>query len=60
MWKNFKPTTNKLTLTVKDDDPAVSAARLGVVSEANVVTLHAGRLAAVPLVDFVAAETGVS
>lgn len=51
---------NKLTLTVEDDDPAVSAARLGVVSKANVVTLHTGRLAAVPLVHFVAAETGVS
>lgn len=49
-----------LTLTVEDDNPAVSTAGLGVVSEANMVTLHARRLAVVTRVHFVATETGVS
>lgn len=54
------PERHYLTLTVKDDDPAVSTTRLGVVAEANVVTLHAGRLAVVTQVHFVATETGIS
>lgn len=51
---------HQLTLTVKDDDPAVSTAGLGVVAEAYMVALRARRLAAVTLVHFVATETGVS
>lgn len=51
---------HQLTLTVKDDDPAVSTAGLGVVAEANVVTLHARRLAVVTRVHFVATETGIT
>lgn len=60
----FSESQNKygknLTLTVKDDDPAVSTAGLGVVAEANMVTLHVKRLFAVTLVHFIATETGVS
>lgn len=61
MWKEVNRIENGSTasLTVEDDDPAVAAAGLGVVAKANVVTLHARRLAMVPLVHFVATETGV-
>jgi len=47
------------TLTVEDDDPTVATAGLGVVAEANVVTLHARRLAVISLVHLVATETGI-
>lgn len=59
IWKDHRDRPRG-TLTVEDDDPAVSTAGLGVVAEANVVTLHAGRLAVVTQVHFVAAETRIS
>lgn len=32
--------SDEFTLTIKDDDPAIATTGLGVVTEANVVTLH--------------------
>lgn len=60
-WRNqTDPTGPEEELTVKDDDPAVPPARLRVVPEADVVAVHAGRLAVVLQLHLVSTETGVS
>lgn len=50
----------KTTLTIKDDDPAISTAGLGVVSKANMVALLARRLPMVLQVNLISTETGIS
>lgn len=53
-----KTLARRAGLTVKDDEPAVSAARLPVVAETNVVAVGAGGPAALRQVRLVAAEAG--